>query len=183
MQNINSNKKVDKEREYYLTQLANEELADFENRRKMRLAYERQWELNMNFVAGNQYCDVNSRGEIVDENKEFFWQSRRVFNHIAPLIDSRLAKFSRIAPDVSIRPKTDDDVDVNAASLAEKLISWAFKKSEVESVIRKATVWSETCGTGFYKVVWDNRGGNQVGEFNGGSVYEGEAKILSISPI
>jgi hypothetical protein len=182
MQKNNKSSKEIQERERYLKDLASQVQADFENRRKMRLPFERQWELNMNFLAGNQYCDVNSRGEIINENKEFFWQSRRVYNHIAPLVDSRLAKFSRISPEVSIRPRTDDDADVNAASLAEKLISWAFKKCDFDNVIRKVTAWSEACGTAFYKVVWNNRGGNVIGELDGENVYEGETIILPVSP-
>lgn len=177
-----NSKKADRERKKYLDELAKEVQADFEKRRKARLSVERQWELNMQFVAGNQYCDVNSRGELINENKDYFWQNRRVYNHIAPLIDSRLAKFSRISPDISVRPKTDDDADVNSASLAEKLITWAFKKCDFENVIRKVTAWSETCGTGFYKVVWNNSGGNKIGELDGNEVYEGEISVLPISP-
>ena len=177
-----NNKKAEKERKKYLEELASEVQADFEKRRKARLPFERQWELNMQFVAGNQYCDINSRGDLISENKDYFWQNRRVYNHIAPLIDSRLAKFSRITPDISVRPKTDDDADVNSASLAEKLISWAFKRSDFENVIRKVTAWSETCGTGFYKVIWNNSGGSKIGELDGNGVYEGEISVLPISP-
>ena len=182
MQSNNLSKKAEKERKKYLEELAKEVTEDFENRKKIRLPFERQWELNMQFVAGNQYCDLSSRGDIINESKEYFWQNRRVYNHIAPLVDSRLAKFSRISPDVSVRPKTDDDLDVNSAMLAEKLISWAFKKGGFENVIRKVTSWSETCGTGFYKVIWNNDGGIKIGEFEGASVYEGEVSVLPVSP-
>ena len=80
-------------RDRYIEELVRDVETDFENRRKERLALERQWELNMNFLSGNQYCDLNSRGEIENESKTFYWQNRGVFNHIAPIIDSRLAKF------------------------------------------------------------------------------------------
>ncbi len=155
---------------------------DFENRRKERLSFERQWELNMNFISGNQYCEIGARGEIENLGKDFYWQNRGVYNHIAPIIDSRLAKFSRISTDVSVRPKTDDDKDVNSASLAEKLISWAFKKCDFENVAKKVTAWSETCGTGFYKVVWDDCGGNKIGEVDGADVFEGDVSVIAVSP-
>ncbi len=155
---------------------------DFNERRKERLNLERQWELNMNFLSGNQYCDFNAKGDIVDEYKTFFWQNRGVFNHIAPIIESRLAKFSRVNPEASVRPKTDDDKDVAAASVAEKLIANAFKNSDMSSVSKKVNIWMETCGTGFYKVVWNNDGGEYLGEVDGLPVYEGEAQILPVSP-
>ncbi len=169
-------------RDRYIEELVRDVETDFENRRKERLALERQWELNMNFLSGNQYCDLNSRGEIENESKTFYWQNRGVFNHIAPIIDSRLAKFSRIMPDVSVRPKSDDDKDVAAATLAEKLLASAFKRCDFEKVIRKVTAWSETCGTGFYKIVWDNASGSKLGEVDGEEVYEGEVSVLPVSP-
>ena len=155
--------------------------ADFERRRNMRLKLERQWELNMNFLIGNQYCDVNGRGEIVGTNEEFFWQERKVYNHIAPIIETRLAKFADIAPVIGVRPKTDDDSDVKGANLSAKLLKSVFDKNGL-AVVRGVSVWSETCGTGFYKVVWNNCGGAKIGSVNGEDVFEGEAEIFVVSP-
>lgn len=174
----NQQKKVS-EYEETLVNLVTEE---FERRRKDRVKLERQWELNRNFLNGNQYCDINRRGEIVQDDKTFYWQSRGVFNHIAPIIESRLARFSRINPSVSVRPRTDDDNDVTAANVAEKLVAEAFKNADVYSVVKKATAWSETCGTGFYKVVWNSFGGQKIAEVDGDGIYEGEVKIIPVSP-
>lgn len=170
------------EQERYIEDLINSVQDDFEKRRKERLTYERQWELNMNFLSGNQFCDVNGRGEIFDNGKAFYWQNRGVFNHIAPIVDTRLSRFSSINPTMSVRPETDDDVDVAAATLAEKLIENAFKVTAMADVVKKVTVWSETCGTGFYKILWDSNGGNKVGTADGKDVYEGEVEILPVSP-
>lgn len=155
---------------------------DFERRRLERLAFERQWELNLNFIAGNQYCDLDGRGEIFSEDKDFYWQYRGVFNHIAPIMETRLAKFSRVTPTVSVRPSSDDDFDVERAMLAEKLIAEAFKRADLDSVAKKVTEWSETCGTAFYKIIWDKDGGEEVGILDGRRLYEGDVKIISVSP-
>lgn len=183
MKKTTANSLIDKKQEErMIKELVTQVEADFKKRQEQRLLYERQWELNMNFLSGNQYCDVNARGEILDENKEFYWQRQNVYNHIAPIIDTRLAKFSNVNPSVSVRPKSDDDKDVAAASLAEKLIQSAFKKTDIQQVVRKTTVWSETCGTGFYKVVWDNMGGNRIGQCDQTDVFEGEIKVIPVSP-
>lgn len=174
--------KQERERERYEEELVKEVNEDFEKRRAERKSRERQWELNMNFLAGNQYCDLNSRGEIESENKSFYWQNRGVFNHIAPILDSRMAKFSRISSDVSVRPKSDDDKDVANAMVAEKFLAHAFKNCDFDGVARKVTAWSETCGTGFYKVVWNNQAGNLLGNLDGKEVYEGDAEIIPVSP-
>jgi len=177
-----TNLQTDREREKYEEELVSEVQADFERRREERLPLERQWELNMNFLSGNQYCGFNSVGDVADETKTFFWQNRGVYNHIAPIIESRLARFARVSPQVSVRPRTDDDKDVNAAMVAEKLIQASFKNSDIEGTSKKVNTWAETCGTGFYKVVWDNKGGEIIGEIEGQPVYEGDIKILPVSP-
>ena len=177
------NKDVEqKQKELHVKKLVQEVQRDFELRQKERMPLERQWELNMNFMAGNQYCGINSRGEILDDDKTFYWQNRGVFNHIAPIIETKLAKFSRLQPAVSVRPKTDDDKDVLSAEACEKLIANAFKCSDMDSVVRKVNSWSEVCGTGFYKVVWDNNGGELVGQVDGIDVFEGQVKVLPVSP-
>ena len=172
----------EREREKYVEELISEVYSDFKKRQENRITYERQWELNINFLNGNQYCDVSAQGEILEENNTFFWQRKGVYNHIAPAIDTRLAKFSSIEPSVSVRPKTDDDKDVASASLAEKLLESAFKKTKLHEIVKKTTVWSETCGTGFYKVLWDNKGGNKIGVLGKEDVFEGEVSVISVSP-
>ena len=174
--------KKSKERQKFIDEIVSDVLSDFERRRKARLPYERQWELNMNFLAGNQYCFINGRGEISSEDKKFFWQTHRVFNHIAPIMESRLAKFARISPSVFIRPKSDDDKDVEESNIAEKFMESVFKKINLSEIVKKATTWSETCGTSFYKVIWNNNAGNSIGKVDGKTVYEGDVEVIALSP-
>ncbi len=174
--------KKDKQRDLYVEELIADVTADFERRRAERVRLERQWELNMNFLAGNQYCFINGRGEIASEDKKFYWQNKAVFNHVAPIVESRLAKFSRITPTVFVRPKSDDDVDVENANLAEKFMEGVFKRANLEDVIKKGTNWSETCGTAFYKVVWNNDAGSSLGVVDGREVFEGDVEIFAVSP-
>ncbi|MCM1043393.1 MAG: hypothetical protein NC350_04215, partial [Corallococcus sp.] len=37
---------------------------DFAERQLARRPYELSWQLNMNFLMGNQYCAISPRGEI-----------------------------------------------------------------------------------------------------------------------
>ncbi len=180
MNNLNFKEKLldDKFKE----NLVREVTEDFEIRRAERLSLERQWELNMNFMLGNQYCKLDGRGEITTEDKDFFWQKREVFNHVAPLIETRLAKFARVKPIISVRPKTDDDEDAKNAVLAEKLIEGAFEKTGLYQKVKKVTAWSEICGTGFYKILWNENGGNVIGSFEGLPVKEGDVEVVGVSP-
>ena len=40
---------------------------DYLRRREERKATERGWELNINFVNGNQYCGIDGKGELFQE--------------------------------------------------------------------------------------------------------------------
>ena len=162
--------------------LAESITADFEKRRKDRVEIERQWELNLNFLKGNQYCYISKGGNVEQEDKEYFWQTREVYNHVSPIMETRLAKLSRVNPEISVRPKSDDDEDVVKATVAEKLIKSAFKTVGISETVRRATAWSETCGTVFYKVCWNNGGGMKMGVVDGEPVYEGEVEISVVSP-
>lgn len=148
-------KKSVKRRAAYAEELAAEVEADFESRREARKPLERQWELNLNFLAGRQYTDISARGELVEDGKAFFWQSRGVFNHIAPIMELRLAKLGKIDPVPSVRPRGGGDEEVSGAKRSEKLLRALADRLEFKKRMSEAAAWSETCGTAFYKVEWD----------------------------
>ncbi len=175
--------KQQKEQESFEKELIASVVQDFENRRKERLLLERQWELNLNFLKGNQYCGINSKGELYEKNNgEYYWQERGVFNHIAPIMETRMSRLMKINPEVCVRPKTDDDSDVSGATIAEKAISGLFQNIGFKDIVRKTTLWSEACGTGFYKITWDNEAGKEIGILNGKKIKEGDVQITSVSP-
>lgn len=135
--------------------IAAEVTEDFERRREERRQTESGWLLNMNFFSGNQYCDVSPYGGIVEEDKRFYWQSRRVFNHIAPTIDSRIAKLTKMRPALKVRPFSDEEADVKTARLASGILEYVRERIRLDETTARGTLWSETCGSAFYKIVWD----------------------------
>lgn len=156
---------------------------DFERRREMRRSIESGWLLNMNFLSGNQYCDVSPFGGVIEEDKRFYWQSRRVFNHIAPTVDSRIAKLEKMKTELRVRAFSDEDGDVKAAKLATGVLKYAQERIGFADTVSRAIVWAETCGSAFYKVVWDEKGGRQVAVDEAGQpVYEGEVRVVAVSP-
>ena len=161
--------------------LAAEVTEDFLRRQEERKTLERGWQLNMNFVNGNQYCDINSSGEIFEEEKGYFWQARRVFNHIAPIVDLRCSKLGRIRPALIVRPAGNEEADRHSATLASAILSACAEG--IDGAVADATVWSEICGTAFYKVVWDGNAGGAVASLDGGKkLKQGDAKVFALSP-
>lgn len=143
--------------------LAEEVYSDFERRRAERKNLERSWQLNLNFVNGNQYCLIDAKGEIAEEEKNYYWQERLVFNHIAPIVAARLAKLSRIRPALTVRAASDDETDRRSAELASRILAAAHDDGDLDGVMNTAAMWSETCGTAFYKVVWNSAKGRLIG--------------------
>ena len=129
--------------------------ADFAERQKMRRPYELSWQLNMNFLMGNQYCGISPRGSIEQEDKYYFWQEKQVFNHVAPIVETRVSRLNRVRPRPIARPFSGSESDVNASKLATKILNSTRDKIHLDEAIRRATEWSEVCGTSFYKVSWD----------------------------
>ena len=163
--------------------VAEEVVGDFESRREARRSIENGWVLNMNFVSGNQYCDVSPFGEVVEEEKKFYWQTRRVFNHIAPLVDARVAKLLKRKPNLKVRAFSDEDGDVKSAKLASGILRYVKDRIGLEEILTRGTVWSETCGTVFYKTLWNDKGGRQVGvDEQNAPVYEGEVELTVAPP-
>ena len=165
------------------SKLAEEVLNDFLNRQEERRFLERGWQLNMNFVCGNQYFDIDSSGEIYEESKKFYWQNRRVFNHIATTVETRCSKLGRIRPALSVRAASEEESDRHSASLASAILSAVAGDCDLDGVISDATVWSETCGTAFYKIIWDGRSGCAVGVTDDGQkLTEGGVKVAAVPP-
>ena len=163
--------------------IAQDVTADFEKRREARRSIENGWVLNMNFFSGNQYCDVSPFGGVQDEDPQFYWQSRRVFNHIAPTVDSRIAKLEKRKPDLKVRAFSDEDGDVQAAKLATGVLKYVQERIGLGEIFSKGIVWSETCGSAFYKILWAEDGGRQVAvDMENKPVFEGEVQVRAVSP-
>ena len=85
--------------------LAQEIQKEYERRREERRGIELGWRLNQNFLMGNQYCDVlYETGELIEEAQGAEWENRAVYNMIAPIVETRLAKLSRVRPGMTVRP-------------------------------------------------------------------------------
>lgn len=163
--------------------LAQEIRADFEARQEARKSLERGWRLNMNFVSGNQYCDISPSGEIEEESAEFYWQSRGCYNHIAPTIDTRMARLAKVRPSLNVRAFSDSDDDMKTARLCSNVLTSVKNRLDFDKIITRATLWSETCGTAFYKVVWNFDDGNIIGaDESGHSIREGDVNMVALSP-
>lgn len=144
----------------------------FRQRQEERRGLERSWELNMNFLSGNQYCGLTAAGELEEEQPQYWWMTRRVYNHIAPAIDTRCAKLAQVRPVMSVRAATGEERDLQTAKIATNVLHSVCEECAFDDTVFRATMWSETCGTSFYKVLWDVRAKGS----------EGAVRVAAVSP-
>ena len=182
-ENYLSEEEKARERERMEAKLAEEITQEYLRRREERRSIESGWLLNLNFFSGNQYCDVSPFGGIVEEDPMFYWQARRVFNHIAPTVDSRIAKLEKMKPELTVRAFSDEDGDIKAAKLATGILKYVQERIGLNDIASKALMWSETCGSVFYKITWNEKGGRQVAvDGENQPVYEGEVQVSVVPP-
>lgn len=163
--------------------IVEEVINDYNARREARLSLEKQWQLNINFMMGNQYSYIASNGEIREDDKQYFWQEKEVFNHIAPIIETRISKISATTPAVTVVPASTEERDIESAKLSKLILNSVSNRLNLVDIEKTAITWSEICGTAFYKVVWNTNSGNMVAtDESGNAIHEGDVSIEVVSP-
>ncbi len=183
IQTKTKDKKIKEKKMKEEQKIVKEVLEDFAKRSEERKSFETQWLMNMNFYLGNQYCDIGYGGNLEDLDKQFYWQEREIFNHIAPIVDIRVAKLAKIKPKTTVLPSSNDERDVFTAKVSKKIIDSISNKLELSKKIDEAMQWSEICGTSFFKITWDSKIGQVVAtEDDGTVVRSGEVDVTVCSP-
>ena len=168
---MNSKKKIDER----IIELR----ADYARRAEERKELERSWLINLNYYNGNQYAECLPTGAISSSAKRYQWQSAAAFNHIAPIIEARLAKFNRMPDDISYVPASSAPSDVVAAKFATALLKSAREENGSKFLAEKAAYWAEICGTAFYKICWDKKKGRLI---SSDGTREGDVSVTVCPP-
>lgn len=145
-----------------------EDFADFVNneytqRQSDRRSFEMIWRLNAEFVDGNQYLDINPITNTIEEIPKLnWWSEREVFNQIAVILETRIAKISRSKPALKTRPASSDDIDISAAKITSMLMSSTWNDQNMDENYEDFVSWLELTGTAFLKATWNKNKGHTV---------------------
>ena len=142
--------------------------SELERRREDRASLELQWALNANFLSGHQNCDINmaSRTICEESNVTRADKERRVYNRIAPLMETRHANLKSIDYDMVVNPRTVDIDDYAKAKISTKILDYCQNVTDFNSKKDKLIAWSELTGTAFTLSYWDPNGGDIIGYDN-----------------
>jgi len=140
-----------------LVSFVNEE---FKKRQEERRPFELRWRLNIAFLKGQQYLEINTAAYNLDEVPKLYeWQEREVFDHISPIIETRIARLSRMRPIIKVRPGSDSTEDLRSAKVGSALLRNIYNEQGVKKLIYVCYPWLEVCGSVFFKNCWDyNKG-------------------------
>ncbi len=143
-----------------LPQTHNEEVQyvddQYKIRREERIGFELQWRLNLAFIEGNQFLDVNPYNKMLQEIPRMHdYEERECFNQIAPVMETRYSRLSRLRPILKSRPATTQQKDIHAAKVGSTLLRNVYYEKGIGSLMNECYAWMETCGCVLTKNGWD----------------------------
>jgi hypothetical protein len=136
----------------------------------------------MDFYNGQQH-NVIASSAVAARGRRYYCEMREVFNHIAPMVEARLARLAEVEvqpvclPDIEYAEYADE-----VAGKCERVLEGALRKVNFEALREQANTWVELTGTAFYKVTWNKGKGKYVGEVSGELLREGDIEVTVCSP-
>ena len=127
----------------------------------MRLAYERQWALNLAFLIGYQYVrwDTASRQIVFQQTPTLRWRARAVHNFCRPYLENEVATSGAFNPSFRVRPKNADPENFNRAEANQDVANHYWDKTKMVLKRYDLLYWVKVMGIGWIKVGWDPMGG------------------------
>lgn len=127
----------------------------FQQAKRMREPFERQWYMNLAFYFGRQYVVwMNPSNQSVSrlyEPAAPSWRVRLVSNKCRPLIRNEVSKLTKEEPQSYVRPRGSDDQDLQEARAAEMISHYEMDELHYNRMLRRAVFWMCLTGTGFIK--------------------------------
>lgn len=156
-------------------------LGELERRRAERVGLELQWTLNSNFLTGHQNCDINTLTKSIEneENVMVTDKERRVYNRIAPLMETRHANLKSINYDMRVNPRTAELDDYAKAKVSTKILEYCQSITDFNAKKDKLIAWAELTGTAFTLSYWNSDGGDVVGYVNQETTDENGVRFVS----
>ncbi len=160
-------------------------MEELERRRSDRVGLELQWNLNSNFLTGHQNCDINMLSHtIVDEDRVVLAdKERRVYNKIAPLMETRHANLKSINYDMVVNPRTADMDDYAKAKVSTKILDYCQSVTDFNAKKDKLIAWAELTGTAFTLSYWDAEGGGIIGYADAPVTDENGITLIEKKPV
>lgn len=150
----------------------------FEDAKRARETFERQWYLNLGFYAGKQW--INWTGTMgnslarLTEPAAPPWRVRMTINRIKPICRAEMAKLTKEKPTGFVIPASSDDDDLAAARAAFNIYEHQARELTLQRTLRRMAFWMVLTGNGYIKDWWDST-------YKDGEIH-GRTQVSNVSP-
>ncbi len=154
-----------------------------EEGRTNRRPYERQWQMNLAFLAGRQRVLYNTALERLQQLA--IQKGRKVYidNKILPRYQKQVSRLIKTHPRMSVVPASTDAEDIKAAKKADRVLKWFWRQARMRRKIRKLAGWIYGTGNGFLDDTWDPKlGPIEINEKTGQAEYLGDVSVKIWTP-
>ena len=150
---------------------------------ELRRPFEREWMINLAFLAGRQYVFFNSQAHMLQQISRIKGRTRRVDNILLPKWRRQVADLIRDDPQMTVVPNTNEDEDIKAAKVGMKVLSYFWRTSRMKRKRRELAGWIYATGNGFLDDRWNPKlGPTQIDPQSGKLVYLGDVDAGVWSP-
>lgn len=143
---------------------------------------EQAWFLCVAFYCGLQYSYYNASSHTLHHLRPLPGRVRLVDNQILPRVRRQISDAVRNRPKMSVVPNSNDEEDIKAARIAEKVTEHFWRQNQISKKLRLMNTWRFVCGNAFLDDRWNKKLGPMVKNEKGDLVYEGDADVGVWSP-
>ena len=147
-----------------------------------RRPYEQKWLLDLAFLMGKQYSFFNQSSNLVQQLRRVKGKRRNVDNQLMPRWRRQVADLIKTQPKISVVPASDDEEDIKASKIGDKVLDYFWRNSQMKKKLRSLGGWIYATGNGFLDDRWDPKLGSMTYNEKGELVYEGDAVCGVWSP-
>lgn len=137
---------------------------EYKRRLEERQPFEQKWRMNIAYIEGYQYLVPGAVGtnQLMEAPALFWWEQRRVFNHIAPNIEVRIARLQKAMQIPKVAPSGNELEDIKRANVSNTLLKEIYYDSAIKRKMASIYQWLEATGTVLLKSTWNPNGGESV---------------------
>ncbi|KKM98018.1 hypothetical protein LCGC14_1162270 [marine sediment metagenome] len=150
----------------------------------VRRPFEQQWIVNIAFLIGKQYTVFNQVTALLQQLTRKKGRIWNVDNQLLPKWRRQISDLIKNNPIMSVVPETNEDEDIKAAKLGDKVMKGFWRQNKMKTKIRQLAGWIFACGNGFLDDRWNPKiGPIEVDPKSGKPYYLGDVDCGVWSPL
>ena len=147
-----------------------------------RKPYEQRWVVNLAFLAGQQYSFFNAKAHMLQHLERPQSRMWVTDNLLIARWRRQIADLIKTTPSMSVVPQTNDDDDIKAAKIGNKVIKSFWQTNQLKTKLRQMAGWMYATGNGFIDDRWNVKLG-PVERSESGLIYLGDVDCGVWSPL